>query len=340
MKTKMLFWCMCAGLMTGLSFFTVSCKSDDSPATIPPEEVILSITSKPIDAPLEGNTYNITVFCNTHWTAESSDPTWAAITPESGNNDGEITVTIPENTTGKARAATITVLAGTTSKVVSVKQSGLPTMQAFTPTGSEAVGTTWDLADSRDNKEYSVVKMPDGKIWMAKNLNYTDPTWTNITDQIGSGEYAGAMPTLTADNNYACQTDGGCAFWGAHYPYLVAQRACPEGWSLPNDADWKGIVTGTIIETTKTLSAPNAGTPKYWTNDAGYTNTTKFNAIGAGAVHGLPGYRHTRNLARFWIEETQGHIEWGRVNGETERAEWMGGGGAADSYYSVRCVKK
>jgi uncharacterized protein (TIGR02145 family) len=73
------------------------------------------------------------------------------------------------------------------------------------------------FTDSRDGKTYKTVKMPDGKTWMAQNLNYeTDSSWCYR-------------------NPYNCN------IYGRLYNWDNAMWACPSGWHLPSYREWTDL---------------------------------------------------------------------------------------------------
>jgi uncharacterized protein (TIGR02145 family) len=106
--------------------------------------------------------------------------------------------------------------------------------------GSEdTIGTKGTFKDERDQKVYKIVKMPDGKVWMAENLNYQSGltfnqqanqakgiTYTNIGDGVGAiGSFwcpAVAGATLSADRNT-------CNVYGALYTWETAMSADGKG---------------------------------------------------------------------------------------------------------------
>jgi len=75
------------------------------------------------------------------------------------------------------------------------------------------------FVDPRDGQQYKTVKLKDGKLWMAENLNYD------------MGE--------------------GCSFYknkeenekkyGRLYTWDAALKACPEDWHIPSDEEWKNL---------------------------------------------------------------------------------------------------
>lgn len=75
------------------------------------------------------------------------------------------------------------------------------------------------FTDSRDGKTYKTVKMPDGKTWMAENLNY---------------KMNGSM---CYENNAA-----NCSMGGQLYEWKAAKRACPSGWHLPSREEFLAML--------------------------------------------------------------------------------------------------
>jgi TonB family protein len=74
------------------------------------------------------------------------------------------------------------------------------------------------FTDRRDGKTYKTVKMPDGKVWFAENLNYqTGNSWC----------YENENPN--------------CMKYGRLYDWATSQKACPEGWHLPSDDEWNEL---------------------------------------------------------------------------------------------------
>jgi len=76
------------------------------------------------------------------------------------------------------------------------------------------------FTDKRDGKTYRTAKMPDGKVWMAENLNY----------QPQSG-------------NSWCHNDDNskCAKYGRLYDWNTAKTVCPAGWHLPSRGEWENL---------------------------------------------------------------------------------------------------
>jgi uncharacterized protein (TIGR02145 family) len=86
------------------------------------------------------------------------------------------------------------------------------------PESEPAPVTHETFTDTRDGKTYRAAKMPDGKTWMAENLNYA------------------------ADSSWCYENSAGnCAKYGRLYAWNAAAKACPNGWHLPSVGEWDGL---------------------------------------------------------------------------------------------------
>ena len=136
-----------------------------------------------------------------------------------------------------------------------------PTMQNFTSADatSMATGDTATLTDSRDGNEYTVAKLPDGNVWMTKNLdlaggttltpadsnvsaNYTLPASDNSSTSFSdnSKDYVYNSNSTTCGDNSPCYSYYSyvAATAGAS-PYFsdITSDICPKGWRLPTQAE-------------------------------------------------------------------------------------------------------
>jgi hypothetical protein len=115
--------------------------------TIPPT---LTLAPASISAAAVGGTHSVTVTSNGVWMA-TSDAAWCTLNPDSGTNDGTITVTVAENTIAVRRSATLTVIAaGTLIRRMTVTQAApAPTVDNYTETGGglnfDMIGVTGGL---------------------------------------------------------------------------------------------------------------------------------------------------------------------------------------------------
>jgi uncharacterized protein (TIGR02145 family) len=82
----------------------------------------------------------------------------------------------------------------------------------------ETAGT---FTDERDGQTYRTVKMPDGKVWMAQNLNYkpeSGHSWCYDDDESMSEKY------------------------GKLYDRKTAIAVAPAGWHLPSRQEWNDLI--------------------------------------------------------------------------------------------------
>jgi len=75
------------------------------------------------------------------------------------------------------------------------------------------------FVDPRDDQQYRTAKMADGKIWMVENLNF----------DVGEGCWF-----------YDDKRENGKEY-GRLYTWDAALKACPDGWHLASDEEWKNL---------------------------------------------------------------------------------------------------
>ena len=85
--------------------------------------------------------------------------------------------------------------------------------------GAEYILSGNRLFDKRDGQTYKTI-MVEGKMWMAQNLNI------NV-----EGSYCYKDKDKDKDVN--------CEKYGRLYTWEVAKEACPKGWHLPSDEEWR-----------------------------------------------------------------------------------------------------
>ena len=104
----------------------------------------------------------------------------------------------------------------------------------------EPVPVGEEFRDSRDGTIYKTVWM-NGRIWMAENLAYLPQVDSaNVESDTTSHYYVYGYqePKLSI----AKETTN-FYIYGVLYNWLAAKTACPSGWHLPSDEEWKGLET-------------------------------------------------------------------------------------------------
>lgn len=173
------------------------------------------------------------------------------------------------------------------------------------------------FTDPRDGKSYDIVQI-GSQTWMAENLNF---------EVEGS-----ACPEGDKRN---------CSKYGRLYTWAAAPKACPEGWRLPDRADFEQLIASaggasTAGEKLKSNSGwfkKGNGSDEFGFSalPAGYRLGDSENA--AGKFDGIGGYAH------FWSasETPDGLAHYLLLDFSTKAAKLSAFG--KDEARSVRCVK-
>ena len=108
----------------------------------------------------------------------------------------------------------------------SSSSSAVTALPIFCKTETEDNCEYGTMTDARDGQTYKTVKVGE-QWWMARNLNYADSVKT---------------PVLT--NQIWCfkRQRENCDEIGLHYTWRAAKEACPDGWHLPSNEEWKKLI--------------------------------------------------------------------------------------------------
>ena len=162
------------------------------------------------------------------------------------------------------------------------------------------------FTDSRDGRVYKTVKIGT-QTWMAENLaylpsvspssegSYTDPYYY-VYDYQGSN-----VTEAKATSNYRT--------YGVLYNWPAALQACPAGWHLPMDAEWKTLemhLGMSQVQADATLwrgideggKLKETGTTHWRSPNTGATNETGFSALPGG---------NRRHYGSFGVVGGSGH---------------------------------
>jgi uncharacterized protein (TIGR02145 family) len=132
------------------------------------------------------------------------------------------------------------------------------------------------LIDPRDGKRYRTVLMPDGKRWMAQNLNYVTPTSFEYNNDPANG-----------------------AKYGRLYTWDEALTVAPPGWHLPAQSEWGALpaaVGGALVAGAKLKSKSG------WNSNGNGTDDYGFSALPGGYYNDSNGaFRDLGGWAGLWL---------------------------------------
>lgn len=164
-------------------------------------------------------------------------------------------------------------------------------------TNSALTNNCSDGTITYEGQTYATKLMPDGKWWMAENLN----VGTKIN---GSADMTdnGIIEKYCYDNNETnCDTYGGLYQWDEMMQYTSTegtQGICPDGWHLPTFDEWTEL-KNSLPATDK--GSRLAGNAALWTNgvldQSQYFGTLGFKALPAG-------YRYTDGVFSRFINQS------------------------------------
>ncbi len=153
---------------------------------------------------------------------------------------------------------------------------------------------THTLKDKRDNQDYTIAKLKDGKVWMTKNLNLAGGTTLSSGDTDFAPDYT--LPTTngwtTTDNGakLVMPTSSISGFSASNYAYVfnsnnitVSQSDCTYGKPCNSYYSWDAATLGSgrTISTDNT-DAPYSICPKGWylpSTYNGINSSTDFRAL-------------------------------------------------------------
>lgn len=178
------------------------------------------------------------------------------------------------------------------------------------------------FSDPRDGQEYRIVEIGD-QTWFSENLNYETPNSTWYDNSFGNG-----------------------AIYGRLYTWDVAISACPTGWHVPSDDEWK------TLEMHIGMSVNEANEVGYRGTDEGEklkstSGWIPYNGINSSGFNGLPGgvrvndslFQHRGTVGYWWAgNENSAELAWGRMMSGDFDIVWRGYGNK-NYAYSVRCLK-
>jgi len=165
------------------------------------------------------------------------------------------------------------------------------------------------FCDKRDGKRYVYALMPDGKNWMAENLNYE------------------TQGSLCMDNNP----------YGRLYDWITARIICPEGWRLPSDYEWDMLEYSSDCASSS-LRAKLGGWPIHGT--PGGTDNYGFSALPGGYISDSGSHVDINNAGYWWSGGyILGEVLYRRMDNSTQFCNIYSYNSEKTYLRSVRCVR-
>ena len=254
------------------------------------------------------------------------------------NADGNASVTWTLGTTEGIQTLTITAFKsdGTTNV------NGSPiTVNA---TATSAITEVTDI----DGNVYDVVTIGN-QTWMAENLKatkYADETqinriednteWGNLSDNNTDKAYC--FYDNDENNDYGALYTWAAATNGIVYTTIDVQGVCPDGWHIPNEAEWQELYDYLGDEAGGKLK--EEGTSHWESPNTGATNSTGFTALAGGYRSDEGQFAEKGRLAMWWSSGEETPPNWSYVwyINHTETG-FMNKGDKKSGGFSVRCIK-
>ncbi len=193
--------------------------------------------------------------------------------------------------------------------------SGIRNMQDISAgfcKSSLPTGTTINLRDNRDSKEYMIYKAADGNCWMGQNLSLTGPmTLTSSNSDVSSNW------TLPASSDSSWSTDNGTAqMRNGKSGMTVSSNLSGDGkgWrsGFGNYYSWAAATAGTGTTSVTSADASSSICPKGWklptySGDYSFSNltSTKSSWLTGQTING------TANMSGYYFGSTATNLAKG-----------------------------
>ncbi|HPQ29904.1 MAG TPA: FISUMP domain-containing protein [Desulfobacteraceae bacterium] len=216
------------------------------------------------------------------------------------------------------------------------------------------------FTDSRDGKVYKMVTIGE-QTWMAENLAY-------LTGVVGPATVSNTEPYYyvygyDGTDVSAAKATTNYQTYGVLYNWRAALTACPDGWHLPSDAEWKQLeiylatngynYDGTIGSEdefeARTKIGKSLATDSGWdssdvegavgnTDYPAYRNKSGFSALPGGYLSSSGRFREVGFYGAWWNSTEHSGYAWYRVlyfnSSAVDRYDNTKGNG-----FSVRCLR-
>lgn len=211
------------------------------------------------------------------------------------------------------------------------------------PVDSSTVNTG-TFTDSRDGHVYKWIKIGN-QIWMLENLAFL-PAVSPSREGAQSKPFFYVYGYNGINTNEAKST-GNYKTYGVLYNWIAATKACPPGWHLPRNEEWKQLeIALGMSEAQANVIGSRGGecgtkmkTRDGWYQSGNGTNASRFSALPGGGRYGDGSFGNIGGNGYWWsASECDSSFAWGRGLGY-DNAEVHQGANYKESGFSVRCIK-
>ena len=201
---------------------------------------------------------------------------------------------------------------------------------------------TGSFTDTRDGKVYKTV-MINNREWMSENLAY-------LTEIHNPEDYSYSIScyyvyNYSGTNVEEAKGTQNYKTYGVLYNWPAARQACPEGWSLPTEEEWRQMMEslGGVEEAGGKLK--EKGTAHWTTPNVGATNASGFTALPGGfrntggVFSDFVGNDVIGNDGAWWTDTKQGASDAWRICINHNAVHVLIASGSREHGHYVRCVK-
>ena len=201
------------------------------------------------------------------------------------------------------------------------------------------------FTDPRDGHKYKII-IVGAQTWMAENLAYLPTVNTSSNGSDSEPKYyvygyEGTDVTIAkATDNYNTH--------GSLYNWEAAKTACPDGWYLPTDEEWKTMekylgMSESAANNNGYRSSGDVGNKLKstygWNQSGNGIDSEGFNGLPSGNRYGSNGFGGRGNYARFWSSTPNGSLQnWYRGLGYDDGSVLRDNRGWSAGF-SVRCLQ-
>jgi len=176
--------------------------------------------------------------------------------------------------------------------------------------GSSSIQGRGTMTDPRDGHVYQIVTVGN-QVWMAENLAYLPSVSPpgNGSDTTALCYVYGYSGTDVA----AARSTSNYAKYGVLYNFAAAKKACPKGWHLPSDQEWKQLelalgMPASRVNQTFWRGMMNGTDPfgrmikskSGWKDNGNGDNDTGLSCLPAGVRYERDGFGEIGEVASWW----------------------------------------